>query len=134
MLFSKSLFLVSAGLVTASPLDDRAICGEGPQRVCYGIDGGESQNLNPADVQYVADYLRYLGDENEGDAKFWNMPKGHRLRRVDAAYRKRRHPACSRKAHQRTGQVVDSIRRFGCSYRRWPGRARRWKEGASWLW
>lgn len=75
MFLLKTALFISVGIVAATPLDTRATCGEGPKRVCYGIDGGQSQNIDPEDVQYVADYLRYLGDENEGDAKFWNMPK-----------------------------------------------------------
>jgi hypothetical protein len=65
-----------AALAAATPLlDTRAACGEGPDKVCYGASGGESQQLNLDDVQYVADYLRYINDNNEGAAKFWNMPK-----------------------------------------------------------
>lgn len=51
-------------------------CGEGVQKICYGVSGGESQNLDPDDVQYVAEYLRFLSDQNKGADKFWNMPKG----------------------------------------------------------
>lgn len=71
-------FLIAAVLATAtiaSPLDSRAACSETPDRVCYGVKGGESQNLDLDDVQYVADYLRYISDQNQGDAKFWKMPK-----------------------------------------------------------
>jgi hypothetical protein len=48
--------------------------GETVAKVCYGVDGGTSQNLDPNDIAYVATYLRYLGQENTGADKFWTMP------------------------------------------------------------
>lgn len=53
-------------------LAKRASCGEGPQRVCYGVAGGTSQNLDPEDVEYAASYLRYLADNNNNPV--WHMP------------------------------------------------------------
>lgn len=73
MLFKS--FLVGATLSGAALLDPRSPCGDGPTRVCYGIDGGESQHLSVDDIKYVADYLRYLDSQNDGDARFWKMPK-----------------------------------------------------------
>lgn len=71
-----SLVLGLAATALASPLlNARGQCGEGPKRVCYGVDGGESQNISLDDIQYVADYLRFLDDHNSGSAKFWTMPK-----------------------------------------------------------
>lgn len=70
--------LASAAVFTAvlaSPLESRAQCGETAAKVCFGVNGGQSQELNVEDVKYVADYLRYISDNNKGDAKFWKMPK-----------------------------------------------------------
>lgn len=39
------------------------------------VSGGESQQLDLEDIQYIADSLRYISDNNQGAAKFWNMPK-----------------------------------------------------------
>ncbi|KAM0739291.1 hypothetical protein ACQRIT_007028 [Beauveria bassiana] len=47
-------------LASASAIFPRAACGEGAQKICYG---------------YVAQYLRYLNDQNSGKDKFWTMPK-----------------------------------------------------------
>lgn len=72
----RTLVLSLAALAAASPLlEARGQCGEGPTRVCYGVDGGESQDLNEEDIAYVAEYLRYIGDSNSGAGKFWTMPK-----------------------------------------------------------
>ncbi|KAF1731024.1 hypothetical protein CRV24_009096 [Beauveria bassiana] len=62
-------------LASASAIFPRAACGEGAQKICYGVSGGQSQDLDPEDVQYVAQYLRYLNDQNSGKDKFWTMPK-----------------------------------------------------------
>lgn len=53
-------------------LAKRAACGEGPELVCYGVEGGTSQNLDPEDVEYAAAYLRYLADSNNNP--IWNIP------------------------------------------------------------
>ena len=73
----KPTYLLSlAALSAATPLlDTRATCGEGPDRVCYSVSGGESQHLDPNDIQYATDYLRNINDNNQGSAKFWNMPR-----------------------------------------------------------
>jgi hypothetical protein len=52
-------------------LEKRA-CGETNARVCYGIGGGESQNINEADIAYAASHLRYLADNNNNP--LWTMP------------------------------------------------------------
>ena len=49
-------------------------CGETSARVCFGKDGGVAQDVAADDVQYAADYLRYLGDSNTGLDKMWRMP------------------------------------------------------------
>lgn len=68
--------LLTIGLAaTVSAVVPRAPCGETGTKVCYGINGGQSQKVDVEDVKYVADYLRYISDNNEGAAKFWNMPK-----------------------------------------------------------
>lgn len=67
----KTIILSLAVAATASPLlVARGQCGEGTAPVCYGVEGGESQNINPDDIQYIADYLRYLDEENSGSNKF----------------------------------------------------------------
>lgn len=47
-------------------------CGETAPQVCYGVDGGESQNIDPEDIAYAAAFLRYQADTN--DNPIWNMP------------------------------------------------------------
>lgn len=71
----------SAAATTTSPrfregsqLFSRAACSEGAQRICYGADGGTSQELDPDDVAYVAAYLRFVGQENSGLEAMWTMP------------------------------------------------------------
>lgn len=71
-----------AGITMASPsplssgLDPRAACGEGSQQICYGQDGGTAQKLNIDDVKYAAAYLRYIGNENEGEPEaLFTFPK-----------------------------------------------------------
>ncbi|TQV90888.1 hypothetical protein IF1G_10409 [Cordyceps javanica] len=66
------IFPVIAYALTAL---SRAQCGETEKRICYGLDGGDSQHVNLADVKYVAEYLRFIARSNEGAARFWNMPK-----------------------------------------------------------
>lgn len=73
-----SYLFASAAIITAalaSPFESDAQCGETDAKVCFGINGGTSQDLRVDDVKYVADYLRYISDSNQGDAKFWKMPK-----------------------------------------------------------
>ncbi|KAH8174084.1 hypothetical protein LIA77_05503 [Sarocladium implicatum] len=74
MIASQSLLLSLLGFATAStrlaPLAKRA-CGETADLVCYS----ESQNLDPADIEYAAAYLRYLAS-NSGDNPLWTMPPG----------------------------------------------------------
>lgn len=67
-----ALAVSAATLVSASPaLFPRQSCDEGNKRVCYGKDGGDSQNLDPADVEYVASYLRFVGESNTGASARW---------------------------------------------------------------
>lgn len=69
--------LISAlfGVSYASVAFPRGQCGETAQKICFGQNGGESQHVDLEDVKYVADVLRYISDNNQGAAKFWNMPK-----------------------------------------------------------
>lgn len=76
MLRTTLICLLATTQVIAGSLSADGSCGEGTQKICYGVDGGESQNLDPDDVQYVAEYLRFLGDQAKDADKFWNMPKG----------------------------------------------------------
>lgn len=75
MLSTSLLQLLLAVSAAASPaLLARQSCDEGSKRVCYGKDGGLSQNLDPADVEYVASYLRFVGESNTGASARWTMP------------------------------------------------------------
>ena len=72
-IFSLSLPLfASAARLSARAAS--ASCGETTSRVCFGVNGGDSQNVNVDDVQYVADYLRYIGSQNSGLDAMWKMP------------------------------------------------------------
>jgi hypothetical protein len=68
-------FLAFLGEASAASLMPQQLCGEGPQRVCFGRDGGVSQNILEDDVKYVANYLRLIARQNEGDglAAMWTM-------------------------------------------------------------
>lgn len=67
-----ALAVSATTLASASPaLVARQSCDEGSKRVCYGKDGGSSQNLDPADVEYVASYLRFVGESNTGASARW---------------------------------------------------------------
>ena len=74
--FLRLLLVASAASITiATPaLFHRQSCDEGNKRVCYGKDGGTSQALDPADVEYVASYLRFIGESNTGANARWTMP------------------------------------------------------------
>lgn len=47
-------------------------CGETNGRVCYGIGGGEAQNIDEADIAYAASYLRFLAENSNNP--LWTMP------------------------------------------------------------
>lgn len=70
-----SSFLLFCTVALAGILEPQAGCGETATRVCYGIDGGTAQNISLDDVQYAADFLRYTGENAQGEDKFWTMPK-----------------------------------------------------------
>lgn len=56
-------------------LRPRALCTEGIDLICYGVsNGGTPQALDPDDVAYVASYLRFVGQQNEGADARWTMP------------------------------------------------------------
>ena len=61
-----SLLVAAASLVGASPaasatLQSRQSCVEGKNKICYGVDGGTSQKIDPEELQYLASYLRFVG-------------------------------------------------------------------------
>lgn len=59
----------------ASSLRPRALCSEGVDLICYGVNnGGTPQALDPDDVAYVASYLRFVGSQNSGKDARWTMP------------------------------------------------------------
>lgn len=77
-----SLLLTLAPLTIAVPpssLDARSnrlaprACGEKADRVCFGVNGGTSQGVTLDDVQYVADYLRFIAEDSPTPA-LWTMP------------------------------------------------------------
>lgn len=81
MLFHQFNVVLATGLGAASALTRHAVCTEGPKLICYGDNdsavagagAGGSQDLDPEHVRYVAAYLRWLGEANDGAAKFWTM-------------------------------------------------------------
>ncbi len=56
------------------PREDAAAadCGETAAKVCFGVQGGTSQNINLDDLQFVADTLRLTGSDHPG--ALWTMP------------------------------------------------------------
>lgn len=50
------------GLGAGSPLlqGSRATCNDGPELMCFGVDGGVSHDLDPKDIENSAHALRYL--------------------------------------------------------------------------
>jgi hypothetical protein len=72
MHFPSILPAATAALLLAASAS--AQCGEGVQKLCYGANGGTSQDLNFDDLQYVADYLRYIGETQPG--ALFTMPGG----------------------------------------------------------
>ncbi|KAM0668139.1 hypothetical protein ACQRIT_000630 [Beauveria bassiana] len=83
MLVYHSIAVLTTSLGAASALTRHAVCSESPKLICYGendnavADAGGSQGLDPKHVRYVAAYLRWLGEANEGAAKFWTMARAH---------------------------------------------------------
>ncbi|EJP67631.1 hypothetical protein CRV24_005608 [Beauveria bassiana] len=81
MLFYYSIAVLTTSLGAASALTRHAVCSESPKLICYGendntvAEAGGSQGLDPEHVQYVAAYLRWLSEANEGAAKFWTMAR-----------------------------------------------------------
>lgn len=74
-----SLLVAAASLVGASPaapatLQSRQSCVEGKNKICYGVDGGTSQKIDPEELQYLASYLRFVGQSNSGMSAFYQMP------------------------------------------------------------
>jgi len=63
--------LASLGPVSMAMKTKADACGEKATRVCYGVDGGESQNIDVEDVTYAENFLRYIGPNNN-DA-MWTM-------------------------------------------------------------
>ncbi|KAI4953344.1 hypothetical protein J4E86_006886 [Alternaria arbusti] len=74
--FIRMLFVAfaAANTTASATLLNRQNCDEGSKRVCYGKDGGQSQSLDRADIEYVASYLRFVGDSNTGANARWTMP------------------------------------------------------------
>ncbi|KAM0272160.1 hypothetical protein ACHAQH_008837 [Verticillium albo-atrum] len=74
-----TLLVAAASMVGASPavnpfLQTRQSCVEGKDRVCYGVSGGTSQNLDVEELEYLAAYLRFVGQSNSGLNAFYTMP------------------------------------------------------------
>lgn len=67
--------LAVAGTATAATLTRRA-CGETAKQVCFGRDGGTAQKIDVEDLQFVADFLRYTGENADGQGAFYTMPSG----------------------------------------------------------
>lgn len=74
-----TLLLAAASLVGASPavpatLQSRQSCVEGKNKICYGVDGGTSQEIDTEELEYLASYLRFVGQSNSGMSAFFQMP------------------------------------------------------------
>ena len=71
----KANLLLTALLAGSRVLADSQ-CGETSKQVCFGKDGGQSQDIDPDDIAYLAGYLREKGTPKaEGDAPIaWTMP------------------------------------------------------------
>ena len=55
----------------------RRSCGETAKKICFGRDGGVSQNIDVEDLQYVADFIRLEGQKARGGpGEFYTMPSG----------------------------------------------------------
>lgn len=54
------------------PTITKRACGETANRVCFGVGGGTAQNIDQADIEYAAAYVRYLADNNNNP--LWTMP------------------------------------------------------------
>jgi len=69
----KTNLLLTALLASSRVLAD---CGETNKLICFGKDGGQSQDIDPEDIQYLAGYLREKGTPKaEGDPDIaWTMP------------------------------------------------------------
>ncbi|KAH7350435.1 hypothetical protein BKA66DRAFT_503964 [Pyrenochaeta sp. MPI-SDFR-AT-0127] len=81
-MYSQTLFsyitLLLAALAQGKPFDKPArlqarSCGETATLVCYGgTNGGTSQNIDTADIEYAGAYLRHLADT--AGNPLWTMP------------------------------------------------------------
>ncbi len=65
-MFCKTHILISAVLVIGQAAASVLLtadqnCGEKGGLICYGAPAGVSQNVDPADVAYIAGYLRFYG-------------------------------------------------------------------------
>jgi hypothetical protein len=73
MLFNAALALCalgSASLVATTPAAISA-CGEKADRVCFGKDGGEAQDVELEDIEYAAIALRSQSTLPNGTTAFW---------------------------------------------------------------
>ncbi|KAM3555656.1 hypothetical protein ARSEF4850_005897 [Beauveria asiatica] len=83
MLLYHSITILATGLGAASALTRHAVCSEGPKLICYGDNGssdaaagaGGSTEGDPGHEAVAAAYLRWLGEANDGAAKFWTMAR-----------------------------------------------------------
>lgn len=51
--------------------DAIAACGETAARICFGADGGTSQDIEIEDIEYAASSLRFIGQSNNGSDALW---------------------------------------------------------------
>lgn len=70
---------VAAGVTVAKAIDFSgfgpdavAACGETAARVCFGVDGGTSQDIEIEDIEYAASALRSIGQSNDGSDALWS--------------------------------------------------------------
>ncbi|KXJ87459.1 hypothetical protein Micbo1qcDRAFT_178956 [Microdochium bolleyi] len=79
MLSLVTLLLAAASAIDASAaapalLQSRQCSVEGKTKICYGVNGGTSQVLDVDKLQYLASYLRFVGQRNSGINAFFQMP------------------------------------------------------------
>ncbi|KAK4456792.1 hypothetical protein QBC42DRAFT_280557 [Cladorrhinum samala] len=68
--------LTCSPCAAASPvlIEGRQSCGEGVQKICYGAPSGTAQNIDPADVEFLAANIRYEARRDPSNLAFFNMP------------------------------------------------------------
>ncbi|KXJ94906.1 hypothetical protein Micbo1qcDRAFT_173663 [Microdochium bolleyi] len=75
-LLAAAISVVGASPAAPALLQSRQSCVEGKNKICYGVSGGMSQQLDIEELEYLASYLRFVGQSNSGMSSFYQMPTG----------------------------------------------------------